>query len=284
MTKVMKASKGRKKPFIRGIVQAFFLLVVLVTINVEYLAEKGVTIPFLNGASIHAICPFGGVVSIYQFLTEGTFVQKIHQASFVLMFLVIVLAIAFGAAFCGWICPFGTVQEWVSKLGRKIFKKKFNTFIPAKLDKYLRFTRYILLGLVIFNTARTGLLMFQNIDPYYALFNFFSGEVAVMAYAILAITMILSLFIERPWCKYACPYGALLGLFNLFRVFGIKRNVNTCINCKACDRACPMNIEVSAKATVRNHQCISCMECTSENACPIKNTVELKVGGYKDEN
>lgn len=279
-----KGTKGKRKLWTRGLVQGFFLLIVVVTINLEYLAEKGITIPFLNGASIHAICPFGGVVSIYKFLTEGTFVQKIHEASFVLMFLVIGLAIFFGAAFCGWICPFGTVQEWVSKLGRKIFKKRYNTFIPTKLDKYLRFTRYILLGLVLFNTARTGLLMFQNIDPYYALFNFFSGEVAIMAYVILAVTMILSLFIERPWCKYACPYGALLGLFNLIRIFGIKRNGNTCINCNACTKACPMNIEVATKSTVRNHQCISCMECTSENACPVKNTVEMRVGGYKNEN
>jgi polyferredoxin len=89
-----------------------------------------------------------------------------------------------------------------------------------------------------------------------------------------------SLFVERPFCKYACPYGALLGLTNFFRVFGIKRNKETCIDCKACDKACPMNINVSGAGTVRNHQCISCLECTSEAACPVKDTVELGAGKF----
>ena len=52
-------------------------------------------------------------------------------------------------------------------------------------------------------------------------------------------------FVERPFCKYACPYGAVLGVFNLFRIFGIKRRKSSCISCKACDKACPMNIDVS---------------------------------------
>ena len=94
-----------------------------------------------------------------------------------------------------------------------------------------------------------------------------------------------SLFVDRPFCKYACPYGAVLGVFNLFRIFKIKRNAPTCIDCKACDRACPMNIPVSTSGVVRDHQCISCMVCTSEKACPIANTVALTTGkmGQKTE-
>ena len=93
------------------------------------------------------------------------------------------------------------------------------------------------------------------------------------------MTLALSLLVERPFCKYACPYGAVLGVFNLFRVFGIRRNPPTCTNCKACDRACPMNIQVSTRpGRVRDHQCISCLECTSEKACPEKDTVIFGIG------
>jgi len=197
------------------------------------------------------------------------------------MAIAFILAIAFGPVICGWVCPLGTYQEWIGKLGRKIFRKKYNNLIPAKLDKYLRFTRYIIMIMVIYITATTTKLMFQNIDPYYALFNFWSDEVSVTALVVLVVTTLLSLFVERPWCKYACPYGALLGLSNLFRIFKIRRAPSTCVNCKACDKACPMNIPVSTGTAVKNHQCISCMKCTSESSCPVTSTVDFSTKGVK---
>ena len=105
-----------------------------------------------------------------------------------------------------------------------------------------------------------------------------TGEVALTAILILIAVTALSLFVERPWCKYFCPYGALLGLFNLIRVFPIRRREETCINCKKCDTACPMNITVSTKDAVRNHQCITCHECLSGLACPVENTVVVAAG------
>jgi len=117
--------------------------------------------------------------------------------------------------------------------------------------------------------------VFETYDPYFALFNLWSAELAWQAAAILAATLVLSLLVERPFCKYMCPYGAVQGVFNLFRIFRIRRVAKTCIDCKACDRACPMNIEVSTSGVVRDHQCITCMECTSERACPVKDTVDL---------
>ncbi len=276
-------TRKKTRPWYRTAVQSFFfILVALISLN-QILKEAGLAIPFLSEASLHAICPFGGVVSIYKFATVGTFVQKIHESSFILMFIAFMLAILFGPVICGWVCPFGTFQEWVGKLGRKIFKKKYNQLIPNNFDKYLRFIRYIILLLVIYKTAITAKLMFQDVDPYYALFNFWSDEVSVTALIVLGVTILLSLFVERPWCKYACPYGAVLGIFNLFRLFKIRRTSTACINCKACDKACPMNISVSTSARVLNHQCISCMKCTSENTCPVAGTVELSIREGKNE-
>ena len=268
------AARPRKRSkWIRPVIQVvFFLLVGALSIS-KFLKESGVAIPFVSESSIHSICPFGGVASIYQLLTQGTFLQKIHESSFVLMIIVLLLTVLFGPVFCGWICPLGSIQEWVGRLGKRIFKKKYNRFIPYKVDKYLRFTRYFVLALALYKMAVTAKLLFQDIDPYYALFNFFTGEVTIAALSILIFTLILSLFIERPWCKYACPFGALLGLANLFRVFKINRIPSACANCGACDKACPMNIKISGSHAVRNHQCISCLKCTSEYACPKSDTV-----------
>ncbi|HBQ64399.1 MAG TPA: ferredoxin, partial [Clostridiales bacterium] len=253
------SAKSRKRlSRLRTAVQILFFVLVLAIVINKTLAEK-YGVPLLTEASLHAICPFGGVVTLYTYITAGRFVQKIHDSSIILMILSIVLAVGFGPLICGWVCPFGSFQEWLGKIGRKIFGKRYNSLIPDRIDRILRYSRYILLALVIYNTASTAKLMFQNIDPYFALFNFWTNEVALTAYIILGATLLLSLIIERPWCKYACPYGAFLGVFNLFRVFRLKRDPSSCIDCKACDRACPMNIKVSAAGTVRDPQCISCM-------------------------
>jgi polyferredoxin len=269
---------------IRAYIQTFFfLLIAAIAVN-HGLEESGQGIPFLSVASLHALCPFGGVVTLYQTITMGTFVQKIHESALVMLYAVIALSVLFGPVFCGWVCPLGTIQEWVGKLGKRMFKKRYNRFMPIFIDSKLRYIRYLVLALVVYVTAKSGVLLFVNVDPYYALFNFWTGEVALPALVILALTIVGALFVERPWCKYACPFGAFLGIFNLFRIFKIKREASTCIDCGACGRACPMNIRVDEKKTVRDHQCISCMICTSEGVCPIPETVEFKTGGGRSEN
>jgi polyferredoxin len=221
------------------------------------------------------------VVTLYQFFTSGTLVKKVHESSLVLMSIGFLMALLAGPIFCGWVCPLGTFQEWLGKLGSKIFKRKYNQFIPTSWDKPLRYLRYLVAAWVIFMTARSLTLVFANVGPYFALFNFWSSEVAIGGLVVLGITILSSLFIERPWCKYACPYGAIQGLFNPIRAAKLRRNPETCIDCKMCDRACPMNIPVSQLIVVKDHQCISCMECTSEAACPVPDTLSFSIGGKR---
>lgn len=276
--------KRRKKNALwpRNALQIFFFaLIAAISIN-HTLVEQGNGIPLLAAASVHAVCPFGGVETLYTFITTGTFVQKIHSSSFILMISVFLLSLLFGGVFCGWVCPFGSIQEWVGRFGRRIFKRRYNRFIPYRFDRYLRYLRYLVLVWVLYMTAVTGKLIFSDVDPYYALFNFWTGEVAIAAYVILAITLLGSLFVERPWCKYACPYGAVLGLTNLVRVFQIRRSESLCKFDGACSKTCPMNIPVDEMKVIRNHQCIACLKCTSaEGICPVPGTVELAALGGK---
>ena len=269
----------RRNIWIRKIVQIFFFaLIALIAVN-HTLVEAGSSIPFLSSASLHAICPFGGVETLYTYFTTGSFVQKIHESSFVLMIIGLLTALLAGPVFCGWVCPLGTIQEWFGNLGRKIFKKKhYNHFIPEKIDRILRYTRYLVLAWLLYMTATSGTLFFESIDPYYALFNFWSSEIAIGGLVVLGVTLLASLFVERPWCKYACTYGAVLGITNLFRIFSIRREASTCKLDGACDITCPMNINVSSNSVVRNHQCISCLECTSEAHCPVAGTVIFAAG------
>jgi polyferredoxin len=270
----MKKNKTRQ---VRLAVQiGVFALVFAISIS-KWLSERGIAVPFLPDASLHAVCPFGGVATIYQFISTGGFIQKIHSSAFILMLLGLLAAVLFGAIFCGYLCPFGSFQEWIGKLGKKLFPRKFNRVVPAALDRVLRYLRYVVLVLVLYQTAATAKLVFESIDPYYALFNFFSNQVAISAYIMLGCVAALSLMIERLWCKYFCPYGALLGLFNKVRLFKIRRNPNSCIGCQKCNQVCPMNVAVSSQEVINSHQCIACYKCTSDDSCPIPNTATISV-------
>lgn len=254
----------------------FFIIIALIAVN-HTLVENGNGLPFVSEASFHAICPFGGVEAFFAFLNYDVLIQKIQPSSFILLGLILFSAVLFGPVVCSYICPLGSIQEWVGKIGKRIFANRYNTFVPAKVDKPLRYLRYVTLAVTVYLTTNTLKLVFLEVDPYYALFHFWSSGVAVGSLIVLGLTLVGSLFIERPWCKYACPFGALLGLSNFFRIFGIRREPSTCISCNKCTAACPMNIDVATAGTVRDHQCISCNECTSEAACPVDKTVRSKV-------
>lgn len=269
----------RRRIWLRAPVQFFFFaLVALIAAN-HSLAESGQAIPWLANASIHAICPFGGVETLYRLVTEGRHVQKVHDAALVLLAITLALSVLAGPVLCGWICPLGTLQEWVGKLGKHLFKKRYNNLIPYQVDRWLRYLRYLVLGWVIYMTATTATLFFDKVDPYSAMFHFWTGEAAIGGLVVLGATVGLSLAVERPWCKYACPFGAVLGVTNLFRIFTLRRVEGTCKLDGACNRACPMNIPVSKLKVIRDHQCISCLECTSEASCPASATVDLTLGG-----
>ncbi len=110
-----------------GIQIFFFVPIALIAVN-HSLEEAGIGgLPIISSASLHALCPFGGVVSIYQYTTTGSFVKKTHESSFILMWIVFALTLLVGPVFCGWVCPLGSVQEWLGKLGKKIFKLKHQT-------------------------------------------------------------------------------------------------------------------------------------------------------------
>ncbi len=271
----MVSRKKKSVQRLRFTIQIIILVFVLL-ISYNHSREEAnlpLVLGFTGAPSLHSICPFGGVVTFYTYITTGEFVRKLHPSNLIMLGGLLVLLILTGASFCGWICPFGTVQELISKLGKALKIKKIR--IPKYIDAPLTYLKYGVLIFVIIRTTQSGLLMFQNMDPYYALFNLWSDELSKIALIMLGIVLVSSLFIERPWCRYACPLGAFQGLFNWVSIIKIKRNENSCISCSMCNRSCPMGIDVMNKNAVNHPLCNRCLNCV--DACPVKETLDLKL-------
>lgn len=251
----------------RHIVQAlFFVFISAFAVNRVFASSGAALLPFLPSVSLHSVCPFGGVASVATLALNGTLVRKITEGTMIFSGTILLMTLILGPVFCSHVCPLGTLQEWIGRLGRKIFKKRYNTFIPGKLHNVLKYLKYVSLALVIWMTYDAARLVFANVDPYYAMYHFLTGTATTGSLIVLGVTVTASLFMERPWCKYACPYGALLGLVGKLSPFKIRRDEGSCTGCTVCDNKCPMNIDLSCKKTIRDAQCIRCMDCVVDSS------------------
>jgi polyferredoxin len=251
------------------------LFTILVTIaGYLHIANGGGKSP-----SIHALCPFGGLESLYQVFTTGSLISKIFAGTMILFGITIIIAIIFRRSFCGLICPFGAIQELFGKIGQKIFKRKF--IVPSKIDKPLRYLKYIVLVVTVFYAWKTAGLWMSPYDPWSAYAHLPEGLASVWSESafgliLLGITLIGSLLYDRFFCKYLCPMGALYGIIGKISPFKVVRNENACISCGKCNKVCPMNIDVQHAKEVKSAECINCQTCVLD--CPKAGALESKEG------
>lgn len=203
-------------------------------------------------------------LSIFLLLIAG-FYSKIRSGFIFLL----PLAFVAGNFFCGWICPFGSAQEFVGKLGSLVLKKKFKT--PPFLQKYLQYSRYLLAVLTLF-LASQAILDLAFLNSYKTFMHSAAGKnITALALTVMGSFLFIGMFFDRPFCNYFCPEGIRHGLLSLGRIFTIKRAHQTCISCKKCDQICPMQIKISTSTNLRHAHCINCFKCLS--ACPVSKTL-----------
>lgn len=216
-------------------------------------------------ANLHTICPFGGVANLYTYFTTGGYVAKLHSAVFIMLLALLIGLVLTGKSFCGWICPLGSIQEGLNGIGRRLWPRLYNR-VPRSVERVLHYMKFLVLAWVLVQTARTAHLVFQDWDPYYNLFRIWTDEIAWSGYLVVGLTIVAALFIPRPFSRYACPLGAINGLFNSFSLLGIKRESDGCNQCGVCRNVCPVNIDPCATTSVRSLECTRCMKCVE--ACP----------------
>ncbi|WP_142413874.1 4Fe-4S binding protein [Hathewaya massiliensis] len=264
----------KKRNYFKWIIATFFLIFAPVVGYMHQIKGGGPS----GAPSVDALCPFGGVETLFSLIKDGTYIKKIAPSSLIILICVIVLTILLGRVFCGYICPLGTIQTLINKLARRFKIKQIK--VNEKMDKILRYAKYVVLVIVLFTTYKAGELILRPLDPWATFMHLGAGSEIfsefLIGFIILMLIFISSLFIERAWCRYFCPLGAFLAIISPLRVFKVKRNSSTCVNCKKCTKSCPMGIEVNNCDTVNSMECISCGECLE--VCPKIETLEMKKG------
>ncbi|NPV50785.1 MAG: 4Fe-4S binding protein [Candidatus Methanofastidiosum sp.] len=168
-----------------------------------------------------------------------------------LFFLPIGFSILFGRIFCGYACPIGAWQQLMSGIGSRLIKFR----MPQRLDKFLKYIKYIFAALIVIVAISTRYPFFQKIDPFSYLFGFNFTLYGIISVAIVSLA---SIIISRPFCRYICPYGAVLAILSRFSIYKIKTN-NGCKNCTLCDRVC--ETDAIEKGIVDQSECIRCKKC-----------------------
>ncbi len=230
----------------RGLLAVFLVAITAVA----YLHQaEGASYP-----NIHALCPFGGLESLYSFFTQGTLVSKIFSGTMILFAVTLVLALVFRRSFCGLLCPLGAIQEFIALAGEKIFGRSFRA--PAAVDMPLRYLKYVILIVTVGYAWKTAGLWMAPYDPWSAYAHLSAGLEALWSEApvglgLLALTVVGSFFYNRIFCKYLCPMGAFYALIGKISPFKVERHEKHCINCQTCVLVCPARGALELKSGKR---------------------------------
>jgi polyferredoxin len=249
---------------------------------VRYYERGGTGLYVPRPAGTEGWLPIAGLMNLKYFIMTGH-VPPVHPAAMYLLSAFLLMSLLLKKAFCTWLCPVGTFSEFLAALGRRIFGR--NLHLPKWADISLRSLKYILLGLfvaVIGAMSAEALLGFMS-TPYglmadVKMLNFFR-DVSMTAAIVLGLLVLLSMLVEHFWCRYLCPYGALLGLASLLSPVKIRRDAEACIDCGKCAKVCPASLKVDQLVQIRSVECSACLQCVA--ACPAENALQFALPARK---
>lgn len=228
---------------------------------------------------VEGFLPISGLMGILDWFHQGE-LNSIHPAATILVIIFIAMALLLRKAFCSWICPVGLFSESLARLGQRLFKRNFRPW--PWLDLLLRSLKYLFLlffmqAIVLMTPAalRTFIDSPYNRVSDVKMYLFFA-EMGTTAIVVMILLAIGSIFINGFWCRYLCPYGALLGAFSLFSPTKIRRDGEICIDCGLCDKVCMARLPVSSKMSIRSAECTGCLDCIA--VCPVDKSLFVGTG------
>ena len=231
-------------------------------------------------ASVEGFLPIAALMSLRRLLATGTW-DMVHPAGLAIFLAAMATAILLRKGFCGYVCPVGLISGALNALGRRLSLSRAPGPWVARL---LAAPKYLALGFFIY-TVFIGMDM-QALEQFAAapynfvadarMLRFFQSPSRTTLMALAAL-LVLGVVLRSFWCRYLCPYGALLGLLSWASPMRIRRDSATCVNCGRCTRACPGCIRVQDMEEVLTPECLGCMRC--QEACPVEGCISMRAAG-----
>lgn len=230
--------------------------------------------------AVEGFLPISALLGLRQLTATGQW-DMVHPAGLTIFLAVLVMAFLFRKGFCAYICPVGFFANLLDRTGRKLKL----SLVPVKWVDYplisLKYLGLGFFGYTVFlamdiRSIQSFLSAPYNMVADAKMLAFFTDPSA-FSLMIILVLVVFSLVVRTAWCRYLCPYGALLGLFSWLSPTAVSRDEAKCINCGKCTRGCPGGIAVEVKKTVRTPECIGCMECVGN--CPVDNCLTVKATG-----
>ncbi len=246
---------------------------------VRFYETHGATVKVSRPPGVEAWLPIAALMNTKDLLLTGT-VPELHPAGMFMLIAFLAISFLYRKAFCSWICPIGTLSEWLWQLGDSVFGRTFA--LPRWADIPLRSLKYILFALFAYVVVTMPVPAIREFlaSPYglvadVKMLNFFRlmGQTSAI---VIGLLLVLSLVVKNVWCRYLCPYGAMTGLVALVSPTRIRRNADACIDCAKCAHACPAGLPVDTATSIRSAECNACMSCVS--VCPAAGALDLTIG------
>ena len=209
---------------------------------------------------------FNALKDVIVALVTGTFALSALTGSLITLAVVLGVTVLWGRFFCGYLCTFGALQDLLAFARKKLIPEVRR--MPEKADKLLKYVKYGVLLAVVLLVWVLQLPVDSTFSPWGVFGALLSGNLTVMGEAVPTIgfglllgILILSFFVERAFCRYLCPLGALFTPLSAGRLFRIRRLETACTGCQQCTRTCAMGVTVHEDDFVRSGECIDCMRC-----------------------
>ena len=272
------ANPYRAIPAVRWGVQGLYLAFLLLVgfefwrFHQQAIAPGPVTVT--RPSAVEAFLPISALVGLKRLVLTGYW-DQVHPAGLTLLLAALTSALLARKAFCGWVCPVGTLSRALEWVGEKLFWRRRWPTVPRWLDLALTSVKYLLLA--FFAWAILWQMPLEAIDgfvtsPYNVAADtkmlLFFLDLSRTSALVLGGLALMSLVVKNAWCRWGCPYGALLGIASWGSPLRIVRDTATCNDCGACTRACPVEIPVHARAQVRSPECTGCLSCVAASTLP----------------
>lgn len=218
------------------------------------------------------ILAFSGFKSLYQMIIKGDFNFVGAFPSLIEFITAIIITVVLGRFFCGWICAFGTYNDLLHLLSKNVFKINFK--VNERVDAALKYVKYIVLLLLLVVVWTMGSKILDSASPWDAFAQITDFPQVLSDYTIGVVMLFLitigALFVERFFCRYLCPLGAVFNIFSRIGILKIKKTTDKCGKCRVCTNNCAMGLQLYKVESVCGGDCINCLKCVE--TCPRNNT------------